>query len=64
MCGCILFTNIKQMLHATGRQIEKHRRNNTPCLTALNIRSNKLLRIFSYCTMDVKNIFFEVIVNF
>ena len=23
MCECILFTNIKQMLHATGRQTNK-----------------------------------------
>ena len=23
MCGCLLFTNLKQMLHATGRQTNK-----------------------------------------
>ena len=32
-------------------------------IRTLYIRSNKLLRMFSYCTIDVKNNYLEVIVH-
>ena len=58
MCGCILFTNIMQMLHATGRQTNKTQ------IISVTQMINKVIIIIIIITLQTQTFIYIIMIAF